>query len=259
MTFDLNEQGIVVDGVSRSFGEVRAVQNVSFTVEHGEVVGLLGPNGAGKTTTLRMMSTLLKPDDGRIRIEGLDVTESPIEVRASIGYQTGDTGLYERLTPVEFLRYFGRLNGFTNNLEARIRTLVDDLSISEFGDRLCNTLSTGQKQRVSLARTLLHDPPVLILDEPTSGLDIVSSEFILKALRQAAEDGRAVLFSTHIMSEIELICDRIVILHRGRVIARGTLEEILELTGEPQLTHAFLALIHAVDSAAAEEEGELSA
>jgi sodium transport system ATP-binding protein len=239
---------IHVDQVSRSYGDVRAVSGATFRVEPGEVVGLLGPNGAGKTTILRMLATLLRPDEGRLCVAGFDTGQDPLEVRARIGYLTGDTGLYRRLSPTEFLQYFGRLHSIDESLlSGRVDDLVRQFGISDFADRLCGNLSTGQQQRVSLARTLLNDPPVLILDEPTSGLDIVSSSFVIDALRDAASSGRAVLFSTHIMSEVELVCDRVVVIHRGRVLADATIPELLELTGESQLSHAFLSLVREAD------------
>jgi len=235
---------IEVEGVTRSYGDTVAVDDLSFVVRPGEVVGLLGPNGAGKTTTLRMIATLLKPDRGVIRVQGHDVVHEPLAVRAALGYQTGDTGLYGRLTPREFLRYFGRLHRMPKaELEDRIDTLVHDFDIGEFADRPCSGLSTGQKQRVTLARTVLHDPPVLVLDEPTSGLDLVSAAFILQTIRRFAASGRAVLFSTHIMSEVELLCDRVVLIDRGVARARGTVDDLLRQSGEPQLSRAFLALV----------------
>jgi sodium transport system ATP-binding protein len=254
---DRSVEGVVIEvvGVSRSYGDVHAVVDVSFGVDSGEVVGLLGPNGAGKTTILRMLATLLSPDAGHLRVAGFDVRAAPLEVRSRLGYQTGDTGLYSRLKPAEFLRYFGRLHGLAPaRLEARISELVASFGIDAFADRLCGNLSTGQKQRVSLARALLNDPPVLVLDEPTSGLDIVSSGFILEALRRAADEQRAVLFSTHILSEIELICDRVVILHRGRVLANAPIPEVLATTGHDTLSRAFLHLIEQLDAAPAAEE-----
>ena len=235
---------IEVEHVTRSYGDTVAVSDLSFTVHPGEVVGLLGPNGAGKTTTLRMIATLLMPDAGHVRVRGHDAVREPLAVRASLGYQTGDTGLYGRLTPREFLRYFGRLHRMPRPaLEARIDELVDDFEMHDFADRPCSGLSTGQKQRVTLARTILHDPPVLVLDEPTSGLDLVSSAFILDTIRRSAAAGRAVLFSTHIMSEVELLCDRVVLIDRGVARARGSVDELLALSGEPQLSRAFLSLV----------------
>lgn len=244
----MNEPAIEVRNVSRSYGEVAAVEDVSFVVRPGEVVGLLGPNGAGKTTTLRMIATLIPPDSGSVRVAGVDVVAEPLTARARIGYQTGDTGLYARLNPREFLTYFAQLNGVAEvDIADRVETLIEEFGIAEFADRLCGNLSTGQKQRVSLARTLVSDPQILVFDEPTSGLDIVSSSFILDAVRALAAQGRAVLFSTHVMSEVELVCDRIVLVHRGRVRARGTIPELLAMTGRDRFARAFLDLIEAAD------------
>lgn len=242
---------IDVSSVSRSFGDVRAVVEASFRVGAGEVVGLLGPNGAGKTTILRMIATLIAPDHGRIVVSGHDVTREPLEVRASIGYHTGQTGLYGRLTAREFLEYFAALHGLDRHSAAeRVDAVVERFQLEEFEGRLCGNLSTGQSQRVSLARTLLADPPVIVFDEPTAGLDIVSAQLILDSLRSFARQGRAVLFSTHIMSEVELICDRVVLLHRGRVIEDDTVDEIVRASGQPNLTHAFLTLLEAEESVA---------
>lgn len=238
------EPSIALSSVVRSYGEVHAVRSVSFDVRPGEVVGLLGPNGAGKTTMLRMIATLIRPDSGHIEVCGFDAAADPLSVRSRIGYHTGDTGLYARLTPREFLHYFAKLNSLPKDVaNERVEALIETFQISEFAGRLCGNLSTGQGQRVSLARTLLADPPVIVFDEPTSGLDIVSAQFILDALRTFAASGRAVLFSTHIMSEVELICDRVVMLHRGEVVRDGTVDEIVRDAGEPNLTRAFLKLI----------------
>jgi len=236
----------------RHYGELRAVDGVSFEVQAGEVFGLLGPNGAGKTTTLRMLSTLIEPDEGHATICGMDTTEDIEGVRRRIGYQTGDTKLYERLTPVEFLRYFGALHDMAPELiETRIKELCDLLGFGEYKDRRCGTLSTGQAQRVSLARALLHDPDVLILDEPTSGLDIISSQFILDFLVEEKSRGKAILYSTHIMSEAELLCDRLGLLYKGRLLQVGPFEEVLAATGQTSLTRAFLAAIAEFDEGAA--------
>lgn len=241
---------IEVERVCRSYGPLKAVDDVSFAVGRGQIVALLGPNGAGKTTLLRMLATLIRPDRGHVRIAGHDVVDDPQAVRAALGYQTGDTGLYGRLTPTEFLQYFADLHQIDSAVaRERIPQLIDDFGIAEFARRPCSTLSTGQKQRVVLARTLIHDPPVVVLDEPTSGLDILSSAFILQSIRTLAQQGRAVLFSTHILSEVELLCDRIVLMHRGRHIAEGTLPEVLALGHAPTLSHAFLEVIRQADAA----------
>jgi sodium transport system ATP-binding protein len=232
---------VEVEGLERRYGALVAVQGLSFTVGAGEIFGLLGPNGAGKTTALRMLATLLEPDAGSIRVCGLDPMTAREGVRRRIGYQTGDTRLYERLYPEEFLRYFGRLHDMeADHLERRIEALVESLELRGFLGRRCGALSTGQQQRVSIARALLHDPPVLILDEPTSGLDIISGQFLLDFLRQERDRGKAILYSTHIMSEAELICDRLGLLYEGRLIYEGSLGGLLIEGDQGSLTRAFL-------------------
>ena len=241
---------IEVDGLRRSYGEVEAVCGLSFRVEPGSIFGLLGPNGAGKTTTLRVLATLIAPSAGSARVAGHDVVADPLAVRRALGYLTGDTGLYARLTPVELLRFFGELHALPRAaLAARIDALVDSLDIGAFRDRPCGKLSTGQQQRVSIARALVHDPPVLVLDEPTSGLDILSAQYILTLLRGERDRGKAILFSTHVMAEAELLCDRIGLLHRGRLLALGTLDDLLAATGGRSLTDAFLRAIAADEAA----------
>ncbi len=242
---------IHVDHVSRSYGDLRAVDDVSFDVQPGEIVALLGPNGAGKSTVLRMIATLIRPDAGTITVHGHDVVADSTGVRTLLGYQTGDTGLYARLSPIEFLSYFAALHEVPPPLAAeRIARLVERFDMGDFAKRPCGGLSTGQKQRVVLARTLVHDPPVLVLDEPTSGLDVLSSAFILDAIRGLAAEGRAVLFSTHILSEVELLCDRVVVIHRGRRIAEDTVDGLMSATQATSLSRAFLQLVHAADEAA---------
>ncbi|MCX6543375.1 MAG: ABC transporter ATP-binding protein [Acidobacteria bacterium] len=232
---------LVAEGLVKRFGAVSAVQQVSVSVASGEVVGLLGPNGAGKTTTLRMLAGILTPDEGHVRIGGTDIHEYPLEAKRRLGFLSGDTQLYQRLSTIEVLRYFGRLYSVAPAaLEARIRQLVDELEMNDFAGRPCSTLSTGQRQRANIARAFLHDPDLLILDEPTAALDVVSGQFIVESIRRQRAAGRAVLFSTHIMSEAEYLCDRIVLLHEGRIIDQGTLEMLLERSGSRNLTDAFL-------------------
>ncbi|MBH23960.1 MAG: ABC transporter ATP-binding protein [Myxococcales bacterium] len=239
----------------KRFGDVAAVQDVSFSVDSGEIFGLLGPNGAGKTTCLRMLATLLKPDQGEIQVCGYDVSRQTEAVRRVLGYQTGDTRLYERLTPVEFLRYFGDLHGMERgHMEERIEELVAMLGIEDYRAQLCGSLSTGQQQRVGIARALLHDPRVLILDEPTNGLDIISSQFLVEFLQRERERGKAILVSTHIMGEAELLCDRLGIIHQGRLLWCDRLSRLLEDTGEPTLTRGFLQIIHRGDDDTARPE-----
>jgi len=232
---------LVAQGLRKQFASVTAVDGVSLEVNAGEIVGLLGPNGAGKTTTLRMLTGVLSPTAGQVFIRGWDVREQPLETKRCIGFLSGDTQLYQRLTPREVLRYFGRLYGLTHEqLDQRIGTLLTELEMASFADRPCRTLSSGQKQRANIARALLHQPEVLMLDEPTAALDVVSGHFIHEAISRERAAGRAVLFSTHIMSEAERLCDRIYLLHEGRIADHGTLAEILSRAGCDNLTDAFL-------------------
>lgn len=230
-----------VDALVKDYGAVRAVDGVSFGVARGEVVGLLGPNGAGKTTTLRMIAGILTPTSGRVLVGGQDVRERPLEVKPRIGFLSGDTQLYQRLTPREVLRYFGKLYGVDPaRLAARVETLVRELEMTAFCDRPCGTLSSGQRQRANIARAFLHEPSVLILDEPTTALDVVSGQFVAEAIRRERAAGRAILFSTHVMGEAEYLCDRIALLHGGKVVDQGTVAELLERSGCRNLTDAFL-------------------
>ncbi len=238
------KQVLAAEGLVKEFGAVSAVKGVSFTVAAGEVVGLLGPNGAGKTTILRMLAGILTPTAGRVRVAGLDVREWPIEAKQRVGFLSGDTQLYQRLNPREVLEYFGRLYGIeAARLRRRIEELVEKLEMGSFAARPCGTLSSGQKQRANIARAFLHEPEALILDEPTAALDVVSGQFIIEAIRQEKAAGRAVLLSTHIMGEAEYLCDRIVLLHEGRVLDEGSLAELLERSGCANLTDAFLRRI----------------
>jgi sodium transport system ATP-binding protein len=232
---------LLAHGLVKQFDGVTAVDGLTLEVCAGEIVGLLGPNGAGKTTALRMLAGILTPTAGQVTVQGLDLQTHPLEAKQRIGFLSGDTQLYQRLTPREVLRYFGRLYGLANGtLTRRIDHLVGELEMSSFADRPCRTLSTGQKQRANIARAFLHQPDVLMLDEPTAALDVVSGHFITEAIRRERAAGRAVLLSTHIMSEAEYLCDRIYLLHEGRVADYGTLAEILARAGCPNLTDAFL-------------------
>jgi len=235
----------------KSFGEVLAVQGVSLHVNRGEVVGLLGPNAAGKTTTLRMLAGILTPDAGQVLVNGVDLREQTREAKRRMGFLSGDTQLYQRLTPREVLQYFGRLYEVDEaRLPARIERLIEDLEMASFADRPCRTLSSGQKQRANLARAFLHEPDVLILDEPTSALDVVSGRFITEAIRRERAAGRAILFSTHIMSEAEYLCDRIYLVHEGRIADHGTLPELLARSGCGNLTDTFFHHLSAAPSPA---------
>ncbi len=235
------QAALLAEDLVKRFDGVLAVDGVSLTIQPGEVVGLLGPNGAGKTTTLRMLAGILAPTSGRVHVGGVDVAKDPLEAKRNIGFLSGDTQLYQRLTPVEVLRYFGQLHRMdANKLEARIEQLVADLEMKDFAGRPCSTLSTGQKQRANIARAFLHEPLFLILDEPTNALDVLSGRFIVESIRRQSAAGKAILFSTHIMSEAEYLCDRISLIHEGRVVDSGTLAELLERSGQRNLTDAFL-------------------
>ena len=211
----------------RKRGEVRAVDGINFRCEPGRIYGLLGANGAGKTTTLRLLATLLRPDSGTALVAGCDVVRQAEQVRARVGFLSSSQALYGRLTARETVAYFGRLNGMPEAvLAARTDDLFATLGIDPFADRRCDKLSTGMKQKVSIARTLVHDPPVMIFDEPTLGLDVMTARVIVRFIRDCREKGRTVILSTHVMSEAEKLCDRIGIIDQGRLRAEGTLEEL---------------------------------
>ncbi len=231
--------------LTKDFEELRAVDDLSFEVKAGEIFGLLGPNGAGKTTTLRMLSGLLTPSSGEAFINGHSMSNQKIEARKSLGFLTGEMDLYRRLKPLELLKYFGNLYEVPEKeLNDRVNHLAEVFGINEFKDRYCEKLSTGQKQRVSIVRTLVHDPQVVILDEPTTGLDIMASEFILQFIRKMAkEEGKTVIFSTHHLNEVERLCDRIAIIHEGRLKHYGTMEEAKNITQRENLADAFFNLV----------------
>ena len=225
-------------------GALKAVDAVSFATRPGEIFGLLGPNGAGKTTFIRMLATILHPTSGTATVAGYDILTQPEMVRKNIGYLTGSASLYERLTAREVVTYFGSLYGLSKSqLESRIQDVFDTLEIHEFADRRCDKLSTGQKQRVSIARSIIHEPPIMFFDEPTSGLDIVAARTVIKFIRKCRDEGKTVIFSTHIMSEVEALCDRIGVIYKGSLAAVGTLEELREQTGRTTFESVFLGLI----------------
>ncbi len=228
----------------RKRGEIRGADQVSFRVEPGRIYGLLGANGAGKTTTLRMLGTLLRPTSGTAIVAGHDVAREPDRVRANIGFLAASTALYARLTAREMIAYFGRLNGMSEHaLRARIGVLSQELDMGEFLDRRCDKLSTGMKQKTSIARTIVHDPQVLMFDEPTLGLDVMTARAIVKFVRDCRGRGKTVIYSTHVMSEAEKLCDVIGIIHGGALRAEGTLAELQARTGESDLEECFVKIV----------------
>lgn len=228
----------------RKRGAVVAVDDISFRVEPGQIYGLLGANGAGKTTTLRMLATLLKPTGGSASIAGFDVTREAERVRANVGFLATTTALYGRLTAREFIAYFGRLNGLAPaEIASRMRRLADELEMHEFLDRRCDKLSTGMKQKASIARTLIHDPAVMIFDEPTVGLDVMAARAIVQFVRQCRDRGKTVIYSTHVMSEVDKLCDRVGIIDHGRLRAEGTLEALRAQFGETDVEEIFVKVV----------------
>jgi sodium transport system ATP-binding protein len=240
---------IEVEGLVKQFhdprrGEVRAVDGVSFTAKPGEVFGLLGPNGAGKTTTLRILCTLLKPTAGTARVAGFDVVTQADDVRRSIGFVSAGTGVYDRMTASEFVSYYGRLNGLGGErLRKRLDEVFTTLQMHDFRDVPGSKMSTGMKQKASLARALIHDPPVLIFDEPTAGLDVLVARSVLQTIAALRALGKCVLFSTHIMREVEKLCDRVGVISRGRLVACDTLDGLRQRYGQQDLEELFFQLV----------------
>ena len=240
---------IEVEGLTKSFPgpdgvPVHAADDVTFTVNPGEVFGLLGPNGAGKTTTLRMLCTVLKPTAGFATVAGHDVVRDPAAVRRSVGFLSANTGVYDRMTAREMVEYYGRLYGLSGvKLDDRLNELFTTLQMNTFRDVPGGRLSTGMKQKVSIARALVHDPPVLIFDEPTAGLDVLVQRAVLESIKELRGRGKTILFSTHIMREVEKLCDRMAIMARGRIVAAGTPDELRARHGEPDLEELFFRLV----------------
>lgn len=232
-------------------GGVVAVDDVTFTVAPGEIFGLLGANGAGKTTVLRILSTVLTPTSGHARVAGFDVMNDPESVRRRIGFVSNDTAIYERMTAYEMVRHFGLLHGLADHeVQTRCEQLFHQLRMETFRDVLGAKMSTGMQQKVSIARALVHDPPVLIFDEATLGLDVMVARNLLGIIRDLRNAGKCLIFSTHIMSEVEKLCDRIAIMHQGRILDTGTLLELRERHGEEDFEELFFSLISEHESQA---------
>lgn len=240
---------IHVENLTKSFrdlrrGHVVAVDRVSFDARPGEIFGLLGPNGAGKTTTMRILCTVLHPTSGTARIAGFDVATQAGQVRQHIGFLSANTAIYDRMSAWELVEYFGRLYGLERErLRIRMEDVFTTLQMNDFRDVLGAKMSTGMRQKVSIARAIIHDPPVLIFDEPTAGLDVLVARAVLKSIDQLRAMGKCILFSTHIMREVEKLCDRVAIISRGRVLTCGTLAELRDEHGQADLEELFFKLV----------------
>jgi sodium transport system ATP-binding protein len=240
----IETRGLVKVFQDKKRGSIRAVDRVSFTCKAGQIYGLLGANGAGKTTTLRMLATILEPTDGTALICGHDVIDHPEQVRRNVGFLSTATALYPRLTSQEMVEYFGRLNGLDEaTLQKRRDDIFSRLAMNSFRDRRCDKLSTGMKQKTSIARTLIHDPQVMIFDEPTLGLDIMTARTIIDFIRECRERGKTVIFSTHVMSEVEKLCDVIGIIQSGKLLAEGSLTELRDRYHQQDLEEVFVQVV----------------
>jgi sodium transport system ATP-binding protein len=240
---------IHVENLTKSFrdlrrGQVVAVDHISFEAHPGEVFGLLGPNGAGKTTAMRILCTVLKPTEGTARIAGFDVRTQASQVRRHIGFLSANTAIYDRMSAWELVEYFGRLYGMERErLSQRMEEVFTALQMNHFRDMLGAKMSTGMRQKVSIARAIIHDPPVLIFDEPTAGLDVLVARAVMQSIEQLRDLGKCILFSTHIMREVEKLCDRVAIMSCGRIQACGTLTELRERYGQEDLEELFFHLV----------------
>ncbi len=235
---------IEVNNLCKSFGDVKAVSDVSFTAQDGKITGLLGPNGAGKSTTLRMLYTVFKPDSGSADVDGFDIQKQAMEVKRSIGVLTHGAGIYERLSARENVRYFGELHGMSGKvLNSRIDELAELLDMQDFIERRTKGFSQGQKTKVALARALIHSPKNVLLDEPTNGLDIMATRGLRQVITRLKEAGHCVVFSSHIMQEVAALCDEIVIIAKGSVAAKGSPQNLIDTTGAASLEDAFVAAI----------------
>lgn len=225
-------------------GVKMAVDAIRFTVQPGEVFGLLGPNGAGKTTTLRILCTVLKPSHGSATVAGFDVVTQASEVRRHVGFLSANTGVYDRMTAWEMVEYYGQLNEIPADvLQSRLEELFTTLQMNDFRDVPGGKMSTGMKQKVSIARALINDPPVLIFDEPTAGLDVLVQRAVLDNIKQLRGRGKTILFSTHIMREVEKLCDRVAVMSRGKIVACGTLNDLREMYKQDDLEELFFTLV----------------
>jgi sodium transport system ATP-binding protein len=234
---------ITVENLHKRFGEVQAVKEVSFVARNGEVTGLLGPNGAGKTTTLRMIYALMRPDEGRILVDDVDAVADPQAAQARLGVLPDVSGLYPRLTPREHIYYYGELQGLSGpTLEKRAQELIQTLDMTAIANRRVTGFSHGERTKVALARALVHDPNNVLLDEPTNGLDVMSTRAVREIIRKLRDDGRCVLFSSHVMQEVSALCDSIIVIARGGIAAKGTPDELRAMTGHQSLEDAFVAL-----------------
>jgi sodium transport system ATP-binding protein len=234
---------ICAEHLRKQFGPVTAVDDVSFVAPDGAVTCLLGPNGAGKTTTLRMLYALLRPDTGRILIDDVDAVSAPMAAQARLGVLPDVSGLYPRLTARENIQYFGELQGLSGSvLASRTGALLERLDMAAIADRRTAGFSHGERTKVAIARALVHDPPNVLLDEPTNGLDVMSTRAVREIIRRLRAEGRAVLFSSHVMQEVSALCDTIVVMARGRVVAAGSPDSLREQTGQRDLEDAFVAL-----------------
>jgi sodium transport system ATP-binding protein len=228
----------------RKRGQIRAVDGVDLRCEPGRIFGLLGMNGAGKTTCLRLLASILRPTSGTASVNGFDVVSQPEKVRASIGFLSTATALYGRMTAFEVVEYFGRLHGLGDSvLRPRIDALFQAMDMNSYRDRRCDKLSTGMKQKTSIARTLVHNPPVMIFDEPTLGLDVLTARTVLGFIRDCRQQGKTVIFSTHIMSEAEKLCDSVAIMHGGRILADGALAHLRQRAGVESLEDIFIKVV----------------
>ena len=235
---------IEVTGLRKAFGDVVAVDDVSFAAADGAITGILGPNGAGKTTSLRMVYGLLQPDAGSVSIDGIDPRTDPRGARARLGVLPDSKGIYPRLTARENIRYYGKIHGLRGPaLEARVESLIASLDLTAVADRRAQGFSQGERMKVAIARALVHDPMNVLLDEPTNGLDVMSTRAMRELIGSLRDQGRCVVFSSHVMQEVSALCDRIVVIARGRVAAAGTSDELLSQTGQSSLEEAFVTLI----------------